>query len=93
MMSIHVFINEARGGALLPPSFACRDCRRKVRPAARTVRVVRLPVLHSVMAGVCSGCGASHLVITAKTKADCVALEAVAERMAQDMAREVFGEP
>lgn len=92
MMSVHVFINEARGGAILPASFACRDCRRKVRPVARTVRVVRLPVLHSVMAGVCFGCGASHLVITAKTKEDCAALEAVAELMVRDMAREVFGD-
>jgi hypothetical protein len=92
MVSVHVFINDACGGALLPASFACRDCGRKVRPAARTVRVVALPVLHSVMAGVCSGCGAPHMMLTAKTKEACDALSTIAERMVRDISREVLGD-
>lgn len=92
MVSVHVFINDACGGALLPASFACRDCGRKVRPAARTVRVTTLPVLHSIMAGVCSGCGATHMMLTAKTKEACDALAAVAEQMVQDISRGALGD-
>lgn len=92
MVSVHVFINDACGGALLPASFACRDCGRKVRPAARTVRVATLPVLHSIMAGVCSGCGAPHMMLTAKTKEACDALAAVAEQMVRDISRGALGE-
>ena len=78
---LHAFINETRMEAVLLKSFPCADCGVSVFPDEVRAQVLDMPVRHGVQFGDCASCGASHMIVSASTKADCVALEPVFAEM------------
>ena len=78
---LHAFINETRMDSVLLKIFPCADCGASVSPDETRVQVLDIPVHHGVQFGDCAGCGASHMIVSASTTADCVALEPVFAEM------------
>lgn len=74
MNPVHVFINQNDTGFLLLKRIPCAECGFSMRPAKGS-SVLNVPVPHALQTATCPQCRAQHIVISAATKADCVALE------------------
>lgn len=84
-LRLHAFLNETRMEAVLLKNFPCADCGASVAPDEARAQVLDIPVRHGVQFGDCTSCGASHMVVSASTKADCVALEPVFAEMKRSL--------
>lgn len=76
MSRIHFFINHNETGFLLLKKIPCADCDFLIRPDQKS-RASDKPVPHAFQTATCPQCGSSHIVISAATKEDCIALEPV----------------
>lgn len=85
MNETHFLINCTEGKGLVVPHFPCAACGRKVRHAASFMRIIERPVMHSLQAGKCPGCGAQHFVLSARSKPDCVILEPYLRDLIENM--------
>ena len=78
---LHLFINETSMESVILPHFPCAECGSTITPDPSKNEVLLVPVRHGFQFGDCQNCSAAHLVISASTKADCVALEPVVAEM------------
>ncbi|WP_408601628.1 hypothetical protein [Pseudomonas sp. PLMAX] len=82
---VHAFINETRMESVILPKFPCAECGKLITADQSRDQVLLVPVRHGVQFGDCQNCGATHFVVSASTKADCVALEPVFADMKRSM--------
>lgn len=75
--AVHVFINETRNENVLIPQWPCAECGALVIADTARNEIVEVPVKHGLQYGSCPRCGAAHFIASARTKADCVALEPI----------------
>lgn len=73
------------GTALVFNKFACPACGSKVRINPKSRRVQDNPVTHSFQVGKCVSCGDDCVVVSAKTNAECVALEPFVKVLVEHM--------
>jgi hypothetical protein len=82
---LHAFINETRMESVLLKNFLCADFGASVIPDQTRERVLDAPVRHGVQFGDCASCGASHMIVSASTKAGCIKLEPVLAEMKRSL--------
>lgn len=82
---LHAFINETRMDSVLLENFPCADCGAGVLPDEARERVLDTPIRHGIQFGDCASCGASHMIVSASTKAECVKLEPVFAEMKRSL--------
>lgn len=83
--AIHVFINETRSDDVLISRWPCAECGKTVSPDPDRNEVLEAPVSHGLQYGACPHCGTSHLIVSARTKADCVKLEPVVDELRRSL--------
>jgi hypothetical protein len=74
---VHAFINETKQESVLLTTFPCAECGASVTPDTAQDRILDTPVRHGVQFGTCPNCGSAHMIMSASTKVDCIALLAV----------------
>lgn len=72
---VHAFINETKQESVLVSTFPCAECGASITPDAEREHILETPVHHGLQFGDCPNCSSSHMVMSASTKADCIALE------------------
>lgn len=82
---LHALINETRMESVILSRFPCAECGLMITPDLSKNEVRLVPVRHGVQFGGCQSCGAAHFVVSASTKADCIALEPVFAEMKRAM--------
>jgi hypothetical protein len=85
---LHAFINETRQESVLLTSVPCADCTAIISLNPEGDQVLTEPVRHGMQSGECANCGALHMIVSASTKADCIALEPVFAEMKRTFERE-----
>jgi hypothetical protein len=85
MTGLHVIINETKTSKIVLDQFPCAECEEPVFPGAEQSTVFDQPVKHSLQFGDCTHCGTKHLVASAETKADCIALEPVVKKITKSI--------
>lgn len=81
MTGVHVIINETKTSKIVLDQFPCAECGKPVIPGAEQTTNYEKPVKHALQFGDCTHCGTQHLVASAVTKADCVALEPIVKKL------------
>jgi hypothetical protein len=71
----HAFLNETRMEQVFLDHFPCADCGATITPDPSTNELYDSPVRHGIQAAACPVCLSIHFVVSASTKADCIALE------------------
>lgn len=74
-MSVHAFIMQSTDGTLLRENMPCFVCKTDIKINQTLSEVTMVPVHHSIQFSTCPHCATLHVVLTAKTKEDCIALE------------------
>lgn len=81
MQNLHITINENHTKYFILKAFPCAECDCNI-PANREESCVFVkPVTYVLQQGRCPECGASNTVLSAKTRAECLALERMAAKL------------
>jgi hypothetical protein len=72
---VHAFLNETRTDQVLLDHFPCAECGAIITPDPLLNEIMDSPVKHGIQTAACPACSSLHFVISASTKADCIALE------------------
>lgn len=83
----HLIINNTHGGPILLRSYSCYDCGASMALHVPDKLFYFEPVHHTVQTGLCDHCGAGHLIASADSEADCIALEPTAMEAYKAMAK------
>ncbi len=84
MSHFHFLINEAPATDLAASSWTCAECK-SCFPVEGEPRYAITPVRHCMQQITCPECRAYHVVLSAGSKADCVAIEPELEKLAEKL--------